>query len=256
MRRGIGETLRAARVRRGMELPEVESALKIRARHLHAIEEEEWDSLPAGSYGVAFLRSYAAFLGLDGERIAAEHAGRPLAAARPATRVESRPPRAGRRRRIPRRAVTALVVLAAAAVLLTVGLATGGGGGSVAIAPGHAGGGRAGTNRGNERGAARDTSSAGASEIVLELETTAESWVCVLDQSGRRLVDGVVLPAGSKEGPFHSGSFRIGLGNGEVEMRIDGKDIPVPASSSPLGYAVDSSGRTTPLGEGERPTCL
>ena len=45
-----------------------------------------------------------------------------------------------------------------------------------------------------------------------------------------------MLPAGAEEGPFRSGSFTVSFGNGEVEMRIDGRDSEIPESASPLGY--------------------
>jgi hypothetical protein len=38
-------------------------------------------------------------------------------------------------------------------------------------------------------------------------------------------------------------------------MLIDGKEAEIPATSSPIGYSVDSSGTLTQLSEAERPTC-
>src|SRR6478672_8531357 len=114
MDRGIGETLRAARSRRKLSLSEVEAATKIRARYLGAIENEEWEALPGGSYARAFIRTYANHLGLDGERLAAEHMPQPEAA--PAGEVAG-----GRRGRLPPRVATALVVAAVAALALAVG---------------------------------------------------------------------------------------------------------------------------------------
>ena len=42
----IGETLREARMRRRIDMTEVEAATKIRAKYLRALENEEWDLLP------------------------------------------------------------------------------------------------------------------------------------------------------------------------------------------------------------------
>ena len=92
--------------------------------------------------------------------------------------------------------------------------------------------------------------------MELSLAAKARVWVCVLDAKGRALVEGRVLPSGAQEGPFHSGSFTVAFGNGEVAMRVDGKDIRIPASASPLGYSIDSGGRLTLLAEAERPECL
>ncbi len=70
---GIGTTLREARSRRKADLSEVEAAIKIRVRYLRAMENEEWDVLPGGAYTRGFIRTYAAYLGLDGERLADEY---------------------------------------------------------------------------------------------------------------------------------------------------------------------------------------
>ncbi|HSC51771.1 MAG TPA: helix-turn-helix domain-containing protein [Gaiellaceae bacterium] len=63
----IGNSLREARVRQQLELGEVELATKIRARYLRALEEESFDALPAQTYVKGFLRTYADYLGLDGQ---------------------------------------------------------------------------------------------------------------------------------------------------------------------------------------------
>ena len=49
----IGETLRDARIRQGVDIGEVERATKIRAKYLRALENEEFDLLP----GPTFVRS-------------------------------------------------------------------------------------------------------------------------------------------------------------------------------------------------------
>ena len=63
----IGNSLREARVRQQLELSEVELATKIRGRYLRALEEESFDALPAQTYVKGFLRTYADYLGLDGQ---------------------------------------------------------------------------------------------------------------------------------------------------------------------------------------------
>ena len=61
----IGETLREARMRRRIDMAEVEAATKIRAKYLRALENEEWDLLPGPTFVKTFLRTYAEYLGLD-----------------------------------------------------------------------------------------------------------------------------------------------------------------------------------------------
>lgn len=63
----IGNSLREARVRQQLELGEVELATKIRARYIRALEEESFEALPAQTYVKGFLRTYADYLGLDGQ---------------------------------------------------------------------------------------------------------------------------------------------------------------------------------------------
>ncbi len=69
----IGASLRETRGRQGLELAEVEAATLIRRRYLEALEQEQFELLPAGSYRRSFLREYAEFLGLDGDTYTAEY---------------------------------------------------------------------------------------------------------------------------------------------------------------------------------------
>jgi Helix-turn-helix domain len=247
----VGATLRKARNRRKIPLSEVEAAIKIRVRYLQAIEAEEWEALPSGSYARSFIRSYAAYLGLDGERLAADYERASQAGEREMG-PDSKPLGSGRHRRPSSRAVTALVVLGLIGAAVAIGLATGGksGGPGRATTPVPRGGVPSGVTFGSHA----PKGHTGA--VALALTTTAEVWVCVLDAGGHALVGGRVLPGGVEEGPFHSGSFTVAFGNGEVAMQVDGKEIEVPASASPLGYAIDSKGHLTSLTEAKRPTCL
>ncbi len=67
----IGETLRAARERRGLSLSEASRLTRIAPRFLVALEEDDYAALPAPVYARGFLRSYAALLGLDPEPLVA-----------------------------------------------------------------------------------------------------------------------------------------------------------------------------------------
>lgn len=76
----VGQDLRTARLRRGEDLATVSRALKIRKEHLDAVEEDRIESLPGKTYAIGFVRSYAAYLGLDAvamvERFKEEISGR------------------------------------------------------------------------------------------------------------------------------------------------------------------------------------
>lgn len=72
----IGNTLREARMRRGLDILDCESATKIRAKYLRAMEEEQFDLMPSPAYVRGFLRTYAEFLDLDGRLVLDEYESR------------------------------------------------------------------------------------------------------------------------------------------------------------------------------------
>jgi hypothetical protein len=63
----IGNSLREARTRKGFDFPELEQGTKIRAKYLRALEDEAFETLPSATYVKGFLRTYADYLGLDGQ---------------------------------------------------------------------------------------------------------------------------------------------------------------------------------------------
>lgn len=251
METGIGATLREARNRRKVDLSEVEAAIKIRIRYLQAMENEEWDALPGGAYTRGFIRTYAFYLGLDGERLADDYRRdtAPIGGEKAPKRVEPVPMGSrGDGPRVPGRVLVAVVVVGLIAVVIGIGLA-GGDGGSSPSAP------VAKEGKKRHEGQGQATVTAARSGVAMQLAATAEVWVCLLDSKQEPLVDGQILESGAKEGPFRSGGFEVALGNGSVTMLIDGKDAEVPASPSPVGYRIDSKGKLITLEEGERPDC-
>jgi cytoskeleton protein RodZ len=63
----IGPVLEQARKERGLTLDDVEQATKIRKRYLAGLEREDYGVLPDAVYAQGFLKTYANYLGLDGE---------------------------------------------------------------------------------------------------------------------------------------------------------------------------------------------
>jgi len=252
----IGSDLRRARTRREIELSEVEAATRIRTRFLHAIEREEWDVLPGGVYTRGFIRTYANFLGLDGDRLADDyrHEVEDTDTQRSETAVAAPAPPSKRNAWL-RASPLPLVLAVGGAILVAVvailAIPTGGGGGGTDRRPE--------AQRPSNQQASGGEGTAGVvrstESVSMRLTAEAEVWVCVLGAGGKRLVDGQILEAGSAAGPFHSDSFTISFGNGEVTMTIDGKKAEIPATSSPIGYSIDPSGALTELSEAERPTC-
>ncbi len=68
-RTGVGGLLRASRLRCGEDLDVIAQVLRIRPRHLQAIEDGNFDQLPGTTYAVGFIRTYAEYLGLDSDEV-------------------------------------------------------------------------------------------------------------------------------------------------------------------------------------------
>ena len=130
----IGNSLREARLRQHLDFDAAEHATKIRGKYLRALEDEQFDLLPAETYVRGFLRTYAEFLGLDGQLYVDEYNSRfvlgedePALPGRP-RRSQGRP---GTQRRLATSAVAAaLVGITAVAALVILAWKFGGGGSS------------------------------------------------------------------------------------------------------------------------------
>ena len=71
-RPGIGHLLEHARRRRGVSLEEAEKATMIRKDYLQRLENDDHSAMPEPIYVRGFVKAYANFLGLDGDRFAAQ----------------------------------------------------------------------------------------------------------------------------------------------------------------------------------------
>ena len=61
----IGQELQKARLDKGLSLDDIHHTTKIQKRYLAAIENGQFDQLPGAFYERAFVRQYAAAVGLD-----------------------------------------------------------------------------------------------------------------------------------------------------------------------------------------------
>jgi hypothetical protein len=122
----IGNSLREARERQGLDYGEVELATKIRAKYIRALEDEEFEILPSATYIKGFMRSYAEFLGLDGQLYVDEYNSRHAVDAY--DDMPQRRPRTHQNRSVERRVVLiALAGIAALTALVIVAWRYGGG---------------------------------------------------------------------------------------------------------------------------------
>jgi Helix-turn-helix domain len=125
----IGNSLREARVRQGLDYPQIELATKIRAKYLRALEDEQFGVLPAQPYVKGFLRTYAEYLGLDGQLYVDEYSSRFVADGSEETTPRRVSPRVHQNRGIERRVLLlALAGIAALTALVIVAWKFGGSG--------------------------------------------------------------------------------------------------------------------------------
>jgi transcriptional regulator with XRE-family HTH domain len=115
----LGNTLRDARVRRGLSFEELERVTKIRSKYLRALENEDFEVLPGPTYVKGFLKTYAERLGLDGQLYVDEFNSRYLMGDDDVPFRPRRPARA-ESRRLTKNAV--VLALAAVVVLMLAAL--------------------------------------------------------------------------------------------------------------------------------------
>src|SRR3954468_291062 len=247
----IGETLRETRMRRRIDMTEVEAATKIRAKYLRALENEEWDLLPGPTFVKTFLRTYAEYLDLDPRLLVEEYRQR---YERPSSQDLTpfgppRRPRAPRRHWGPVFAIGLGVVILLAALY---GLSLLGGPDNEPDAPVvSATPTPTPTPKQHKKGTHAKHKHA-PTRVSLRLTATAPVYVCLQDASGKRLLNGVTLSAGRHSSTFHSRRFRANFGNGAIRRRINGHTYHAASTSNPIGYEMRPTGRPRKLPEAAR----
>jgi cytoskeleton protein RodZ len=253
----IGATLREARMRARIDITEVETRTKIRAKYLRALENEEWDLLPGEIYVKSFLRTYGDYLGLDTRQLIddfkrryerpSDHELRPITP--PRSRERDRRPRGPR--------VPSWVVIGGVLVLVVAALAFVG---SNANNPGKS------TPTTSVRPPSRPAHKPKAHRrttipvtnkpktVKLQLIPTGQVYVCVVDGTGKKLIPGLIYNSGNPIPIETSAKLLLTLGNNSVTMKVNGKPVPVPASSTSIGFELSPSGNRS-LPASKQPTC-
>jgi cytoskeletal protein RodZ len=253
----IGATLREARMRARIDISEIEAQTKIRAKYLRALENEEWDLLPGPTYVKSFLRTYADALGLDGKRLVEEYK---LQHER-LSDVELQPiAPPGQRRAVGEqrssvwRRVWAGVVVIAVLVAALYFLGRGGGDDDTPTTAGTTTTSTQTRTTSTTKTTPRKEKPAKPERVRLQIVPTADVYVCLESATGERLINGLILSPGGEPQKFRSKRFLIGLGNGSVVLRMNGKAFHVPDTSDPVGYELTTSGAKQ-VPESRRPTC-
>jgi cytoskeletal protein RodZ len=245
-------------MRRRIDMTEVEEATKIRAKYLRALENEEWDLLPGPTFVKTFLRTYAEYLELDPRLLVEEYRQR---YERPATQdlTPFGPGMGGqRRRRRSRTPVGPIVVFvlgvgALLGALYVLGVVWGGTPDDDEPEPN-----RVATVTPTPTATATPTKKrspkkkAAPTRVTLKLTATQPVYACVVDATGKPVVDGVMLTANQSTRTFRSGRFRANFGNGGVRMIVGGKRYQAADIGKPIGYELRPGKRPRRLSESVR----
>jgi cytoskeleton protein RodZ len=252
----IGTTLRETRMRRRIDIGEVEASTKIRAKYLRALENEEWDLLPGPTFIKTFLRTYAEYLEVDPKPLIEEYKQR---YERPAlTELAPFGTNLGGRRERRRGPIISPGVLLALGLVVLLGALFAIG--KLWPEDGGDGPGRANTVVGSTptptpTTTPRSPRQAGAPrQVAVTVVAEGTVYVCLVDSKGRRILDGVTMAAGQRRGPYRGKRFRVTFGNGAARMRINGKNVNVPDRTEPVGFQL-TPGKRRELGQAARPTC-
>ena len=237
-------------MRARIDLTEVESRTKIRARYLRAIENEEWDLLPGPVYAKTFLRTYADFLGLDSRMLVDEYKRRYEGPsdheARPIASLTRERERAARGPLIPPWAIVGVVLVAVVVVLYLVGSS----GPSTSTTSSRAGN----LNHGAHHRKAHARAHPKPTTVKLQLVPTGQVYVCLVNGQGKMLIPGQIFSAGQTIPTETAPKLMLTLGNASVQMKVNGSAVKVSPSSASIGFLLQPSGSTS-LPASKQPRC-
>lgn len=270
-------------MRAKIDINEVETRTKIRAKYLRAIENEEWSLLPGDVYVKSFLRTYADYLGLDSRQLIDDYKRRyerptdhelrqiaPLGRERERRERGPRPPRPSRPSRpsrapgpprlpreprgprgplIPPWAVIGLVLVAIVIALYFVGNRKGGSTTSSST-PTTAKSPNTTTTKHHTPRHSRTV----ASTVQLQLVPTGAVYVCLVDGHGKRLIPGEIFNVGQTIPTKKSDKLMLTLGNASVKMKVNGVTVPVPSTGKPVGFDL-TPGSHNLLPAAKQPQC-
>jgi hypothetical protein len=221
----VGQVLREARLKRGIDLYEVKRVTKISVPALRAMEEDRWEEVPAPG-AEALLEVYARFLGLDEQSLLAEPG--------------AREPHQGTHTRS-----VLLTIGFAALVGLIIGL--------VGLGPlGGSGGGGGGTVTTGVT--VQTTTTTATAPVSIQISTHALVWVCLVDHRGHPVINGLNLVRDQTVGPYNGKAFDVAFGNGKLDLTVNGQPVDVPNIAAPFGFRITPEGATR-VPPSDQPTC-
>jgi cytoskeleton protein RodZ len=235
-------------MRQHLDIADVESRTKIRAKYLRALENEEFGMLPGPTFVKTFLRTYAEALGLDPQVLVEEY----RATYESREDVEQLQPLgptavARDRRRGPGRSrgpwiAIALAVVAVVGVLLVIGLVGGddeGGDGEQAQQPT--------TEETQPTTETKPEKPARPRRVTLRITPNNPVYVCLDTGPETDVTFEGILDAPRT---FRGRRLRVNLGKTDVRVSVNGKPVQIDPGPEPVGFAfTPGSQRSLPTGE-------
>lgn len=225
----VGARLRAAREARDMELRDIAATTKISIGALEAVEQNDFGPLPGGIFTRAFVRAYAAEVGLDPEQTTRDFMAQAPTEAALDTALQLDGDRRPSTRHVVEAVIKVLVVGVPLAGLMFLGMRSMSGNAPAAEDAAAPGGG------GPETAVGRPASASPAppteakavptapEPLTIVLRPGGESWVS-LTVDGEQAVSRI-MQAGEEESHEAEGEIRLNVGNaGEFDFTLNGED--------------------------------
>ena len=234
-------------MRQRLDIADVETRTKIRAKYLRALENEEFGMLPGPTFVKTFLRTYAEMLGLDPHVLVEEYRAKyerdddlelqPLGPPSVAGRDRRRGPRLGPG------VLAILFLVGVVAVLVAIGLASDEGSGE---------GDRAAGPETTERRTTPESEPTPAPprRVALRVVPVAPTYVCVDRGPGTPVVFEETIDDTQR---FRGKRLRILLGKRDAELWMNGRRVEVTPGGTPVSYALRPPRRVRELPIGEQP---
>ena len=84
----------------------------------------------------------------------------------------------------------------------------------------------------------------------MRIEPSGTVYVCLVDDRGRKPLNGTTLTPGSPTPTYRARSFRLTLGNAQLRLVVNGREVAVPASSTAINFALSPAGaKRLPAGD-------
>jgi cytoskeletal protein RodZ len=242
-------------MRQKIDIAEVETATKIRAKYLRALENDEFGLLPGSTFVKTFLRTYAEYLGLDATLLVEEYRVHyePRGESEPMQHFAPPPRRTPRRSRYATRppgpgAAVAVLVLAILVIFAVLGLTSGGNKSS-------SGSQSAQTKKKTAPARPKPKPAPPPQPTSVKLRVvplSGPTYVCVdAGPNTGKLFEGII-PSASQT--FRGRRLRVNIGHTPVKLSVNGRGKVLPAGPGAVAFDITPS-RTKAIPPGVARPC-